>query len=33
VSLGEGRTWIEEPDDRFFRRYGGGRGIIAHYLL
>jgi aldehyde:ferredoxin oxidoreductase len=28
------RTWrIEEPGDAFFRRYGGGRGIIAHYLL
>lgn len=25
--------WVEEPGDVFFRRYGGGRGIIAHYLL
>ncbi|MEI7924860.1 MAG: aldehyde ferredoxin oxidoreductase family protein [Chloroflexota bacterium] len=28
------RSWtIEEPGDEFFRRYGGGRGLIAHYLL
>src|SRR5207247_1524894 len=33
VSLGDRRTWIEEPAPGFFRRYGGGRGIIAHYLL
>jgi aldehyde:ferredoxin oxidoreductase len=33
VSLGDRRTWIERPGDEFFRRYGGGRGIIAHYLL
>ena len=33
VSLGDGRTWVEEPGDRFFRRYAGGRGLIGHYLL
>ena len=33
VSLGDRRTWIEEPGDEFFRRYAGGRGLIAHYLL
>ena len=33
VHLGERRTWVEEPEEGFFRRYGGGRGIIAHYLL
>jgi aldehyde:ferredoxin oxidoreductase len=33
VDLGSRRTWIEEPEDGFFRRYGGGRGLIAHYLL
>ena len=33
VNLGERRTWIEEPGDAFFRRYAGGRGLIAHYLL
>ena len=33
VNLTERTTWIEEPGDAFFRRYGGGRGLIAHYLL
>jgi aldehyde:ferredoxin oxidoreductase len=33
VSLSDRTTWIEEPGDAFFRRYGGGRGSIAHYLL
>src|SRR5256885_17184723 len=33
VNLTERRTWVQEPGDAFFRRYGGGRGIIAHYLL
>src|SRR5215475_1332542 len=33
VDLGDRRTWIEEPGDPFFRRYAGGRGLIAHYLL
>jgi aldehyde:ferredoxin oxidoreductase len=33
VNLGDRSTWIEEPGEDFFRRYGGGRGIIAHYLL
>jgi aldehyde:ferredoxin oxidoreductase len=33
VNLSERRTWVEEPGDAFFRRYGGGRGLIAHYLL
>jgi aldehyde:ferredoxin oxidoreductase len=33
VNLSERRTWTEEPGDAFFRRYGGGRGLIAHYLL
>jgi aldehyde:ferredoxin oxidoreductase len=28
------RTWrVEEPGDAYFRHYGGGRGLIAHYLL
>jgi aldehyde:ferredoxin oxidoreductase len=33
VDLGDQRTWIERPGEAFYRRYGGGRGIIAHYLL
>jgi aldehyde:ferredoxin oxidoreductase len=33
VDLGTRTTSIEEPGDAFFRRYGGGRGIIAHYIL
>ena len=33
VNLTERSTQIEEPGDVFFRRYGGGRGLIAHYLL
>jgi aldehyde:ferredoxin oxidoreductase len=33
VNLTDRSTWVEEPGDRFYRLYGGGRGIIAHYLL
>ena len=33
VNLTARTTWIEEPGDPFVRRYGGGRGFIAHYLL
>jgi len=33
VNLSDRTTWIEEPGDDFYRRYGGGRGIIGHYLL
>src|SRR5437899_7538746 len=33
VNLSDRTTWIEEPGDAFFRRYAGGRGMIAHYLL
>ena len=33
VDLTEGRTWTEEPGDAFYRKYPGGRAIIAHYLL
>ncbi|PYN76155.1 MAG: aldehyde ferredoxin oxidoreductase [Candidatus Rokuibacteriota bacterium] len=33
VNLSDRTTWIEEPGDAFFRRYAGGRGLIAHYLL
>ena len=33
VDLTAGTTNIEEPGDAFFRKYGGGRGFIGHYLL
>ena len=33
VDLTKRTTEVVEPGDEFFRRYGGGRGIIAHYLL
>jgi aldehyde:ferredoxin oxidoreductase len=33
VDLTSQTTTIEEPGDEFFRLYGGGRGMIAHYLL
>lgn len=33
VNLTDRSSWVEEPGNEFFRRYGGGRGIIAHYLL
>ncbi len=33
LSLTDRTTRVEEPGDRFFRRYAGGRGFIAHYLL
>jgi aldehyde:ferredoxin oxidoreductase len=33
VNLTDRTTRIEEPGDVFYRRYGGGRGTIAHYLL
>ena len=33
VDLTSGRTWVEEPGDEFFRKYLGGRAVVAHYLL
>ena len=33
VDLNAGTTSIEEPGDEFFRLYGGGRAMAAHYLL
>ncbi|MBI4311552.1 MAG: aldehyde ferredoxin oxidoreductase family protein [Chloroflexi bacterium] len=33
VHLGERRVWVDEPDDLFYRRYLGGAGIVAYYLL
>jgi aldehyde:ferredoxin oxidoreductase len=33
VDLSEGRTWTESLGDEWFRKLGGGRSLIAHYLL
>jgi len=33
VNLTDGRVWVERKDDTFYRRYFGGWGIIAYYLL
>jgi aldehyde:ferredoxin oxidoreductase len=33
VDLTARTTSVEEPGDRFYRMYGGGRGFIGHYLL
>ena len=33
VDLTSGRISVDEHDEKFYRRYMGGRGIVAHYLL
>jgi len=33
VNLSDGQIGIETPDDVFYRRYLGGAGVIAYYLL
>jgi aldehyde:ferredoxin oxidoreductase len=33
VDLSAGTTWIDEPDELFYRTYMGGWGFIAYYLL
>lgn len=33
VNLTDGTTWIEEPSTSFYRRYLGGNGFVAYYLL
>jgi aldehyde:ferredoxin oxidoreductase len=33
VNLTEGKTWVDEKPDSFYRRYLGGNGFIAYYLL
>ena len=33
VDLTAGRTWTENLGDAWFRKFGGGRALIAHYLL
>ncbi|MAG34792.1 MAG: aldehyde ferredoxin oxidoreductase, partial [Dehalococcoidia bacterium] len=33
VDLTERSVWTEQPDETFYRRFVGGRGMIAHQLL
>ncbi|MCC7263277.1 MAG: aldehyde ferredoxin oxidoreductase family protein [Candidatus Latescibacteria bacterium] len=33
VDLSTGRIWCEHPDDNFYRKYLGGWGFVAYYLL
>lgn len=33
VNLSTGKVTVEHPDDIFYRRYIGGKGVIAYYLL
>jgi aldehyde:ferredoxin oxidoreductase len=33
VDLSDGRIWVEEPPEVFYRRYLGGQGFVAYYLL
>jgi len=33
VNLTNDQIWVEEPPDSFYRRYIGGQGFVAHYLL
>ncbi|MGE3914012.1 MAG: aldehyde ferredoxin oxidoreductase family protein, partial [Chloroflexota bacterium] len=33
VDLTDGRHWVEEPDDAFYRKMMGGRALVSHYLL
>ncbi|HEY8476915.1 MAG TPA: aldehyde ferredoxin oxidoreductase family protein [Chloroflexota bacterium] len=33
VDLTNGTMHVEEPEEGFFRRYMGGRAVVAHYLL
>ena len=33
VDLTSGKIGVEEQDEKFYRQYFGGWGIVAHYLL
>lgn len=33
INLNDGRMWVDQPDEAFYRRLIGGRGFILHYLL
>jgi aldehyde:ferredoxin oxidoreductase len=33
VDLTKGKTWVENPPDEFYRKYGGGSAMGVYYLL
>jgi len=33
VNLTDGKLWVEEPDEAFYRKYMGGSALAMHYLL
>jgi len=33
VDLTEGKLTVEEPEERFYRRYMGGSALALHYIL
>src|SRR5512137_2973064 len=33
VDLTTGKTWVENPPDEFYRKYGGGSAMGVYYLL
>ena len=33
VDLSTGETWVDRPDESFYRMFIGGRNVILHYLL
>jgi len=33
VDLSKGEIKVEEPDEHFYRTYGGGSSLGAYYLL
>jgi len=33
VDLSNNKIWVEQPEDIFYRRYIGGEGFVAYYLL
>ena len=33
INLKTQEVWLEEPDDRFWRIYGGGGLLATYYLL
>ena len=33
VDLSDGRTWVEEPGERLYRRYLGGSAMASHFML